>query len=408
MAMALPVIEFLNQRGFKVTYVPDGLAAVQSFQAEPPDLIIMDVMMPGLNGIEATRRIRGAKGSRWVPVILMTALGDQAAIVAGLDAGADEYLIKPVNFEVLDARLRAMRRIAAIQDSLRGILDNVHEGIITIDGRGTIRSYNKAAERIFGYSETEVTGKNVKCLMPSPYAEQHDGYLERYQHERIPHIIGIGRKVQGRRKDGAIFPMKLAVTEVRSDEGVLFIGLVNDISREEKDRQRIEFLALHDPLTGLPNRAHFKDALDRLLLESTGQTHALFFIDLDGFKPINDSLGHEGGDEALRVVAGRLRHELASKDFVARLGGDEFVVIARNVRDATAVRAIGDRLITAISRPMAILGEPCRMGASIGVAIAPECGTTADEILVAADNAMYEAKHSGKGRLAFALGRRHE
>lgn len=264
--------------------------------------------MPEMDGIEATRRIKALGGARWVPVMLMTGLTSKEEIVAGLEAGADDYLTKPIVYEVLEARMRSMQRIASIQDSLFGVLDNVYEAILTIDELGSIKSYNQAAERIFGYTAAEVVGRNVKCLMPSPYTDEHDGYLARYVKERTPHVIGIGRKVRGLRKNGDVFPMRLAVTEIRRNQSSLFIGLVSDISEEELARQRIEFLALHDPLTSLPNRAHFNDVLDAMLKKTDGTMHAVMFIDLDGFKPINDTLGHEAGDEALKAVASRLRH----------------------------------------------------------------------------------------------------
>ena len=168
---ALPVVAFLCDQGYQVEYVQDGRAALDAYRTKKPDLVLMDVIMPEMNGVEATRHIKTMGGSRWIPIILMTALSAKEDIVAGLDAGADEYLIKPIDFDVLAARLRSMQRIASIQDSLSGILKNVSEAIISIDQAGRIRNFNKAAEKIFGYSLSEVIGNNIKMLMPSPYAE---------------------------------------------------------------------------------------------------------------------------------------------------------------------------------------------------------------------------------------------
>lgn len=400
-ASALPIIAYLEKQGHHVSYAPDGGAAVEAYQQVRPDLVLMDVVMPVMDGIAATRRIKAMGGDRWVPVMLMTSLSAKEEIVAGLDAGADDYLIKPINIEVLEARMRSMQRIATIQDSLFGILDNVFEAVITINEAGIILNYNKAAERIFGHTADEAIGRNVKLLMPSPHGEQHDGYLARYLREGTPKVIGIGRKVRGLRKNGDTFPMRLAVTEVIQTRGRQFIGLVSDISYEEAARERIEFLALHDPLTALPNRAQFNDRLEKLLV-APARPHALLFIDLDGFKPINDTMGHEAGDEALRITARRLRHEIAQDDFVARLGGDEFVVIAGNVAAAADARAIAERLRAAIAAPLLIAGTACQMGASIGVALLPRHGRTPTEILTAADNAMYAAKRAGKNCVVMA------
>lgn len=398
--IARPVIEFLERQGYRVTHVRTGREAVAAYQNEMPDLVLMDVVMPDMNGIEATRRIKALGGARWVPVLIMTGLSSQHEIIEGFDAGADDYLVKPIVFEVLAARMRSMQRIAVMQASLFGILDNVFEGIITIDTHGTVQSYNQAAERIFGYSAVEIIGSNISRLMPTSHGDQHDRYLC----EPVNHVLGVVRKVKGRRKNGEVFPMRLAVTEVKRIDGSLFIGLVSDISEEETARQRIEFLAWHDPLTGLPNRAYFNETLDAALKDPLPHAvHALLFIDLDGFKPINDSLGHEAGDEALRIIAGRLRHSLAAEDFVARLGGDEFVALVRNINTADTARSVAQRLLDSIRQPLIVSGMPRQLSASIGVVLVPQrCSQSVSEALTQADNAMYAAKRAGKSQIVFA------
>ncbi len=310
-SIAKLVIAFLEHEGHTVTHVDNGLAAVNAFAENFPDLVLMDIVMPVMDGIEATRQIKALAERRWIPVMLMTSLATHDQVIHGMRAGADDYLIKPIVLEVLQARIQSIERIATMQDSLFGILDNVYEGVLTIDKQGRIQSYNRAAETIFGHTAKEVIGRNVKMLMPLPYATEHDGYLSRYQREGTPHVIGIGRKVHGLRKNGEVFPMRLAVTEVRRGNEPIFIGLVSDISAEETARTRIEFLALHDALTGLPNRVQFNAKLEALCAQSdrTG-VHAVLFLDLDGFKPINDKLGHKAGDEALKIAAHRLQNSL--------------------------------------------------------------------------------------------------
>ncbi|MGO9443512.1 MAG: diguanylate cyclase domain-containing protein [Thiobacillaceae bacterium] len=401
-AGALPVIDFLQRNGLDITHVEDGHAAVEAYRSKPYDLVMMDVALPGVDGIEATRRIKALESVRWVPIIILTARSAKDEMVAALDAGADDYLVKPIVFEVLAARIRSMQRIGLIQESLAGILDNVHEAILTIDEAGIVQSFNKAAERIFGYTAAEVIGANVKLLMPSPYTEEHDGYLARYLHDHTPRVIGIGRKVQGLRKNGTVFPMRLAVTEVHHNARTQFIGLVSDISDEEAALHHIEFLALHDPLTGLPNRAHFNEVITVACDLSREHPSALLFIDLDGFKPINDRHGHHAGDEALITIAKRLQHNLADQDMVARLGGDEFVALVVGPETPPQAIAVAERLLEAVSRPMTVLGHTCQLGASIGIALVPANGTTASDVLRAADNAMYAAKQAGKGRITVA------
>jgi diguanylate cyclase (GGDEF)-like protein len=189
------------------------------------------------------------------------------------------------------------------------------------------------------------------------------------------------------------------VTEIKMARGRRFIGVCSDISQEEADRERIEHLALHDTLTGLPNRANFMERLNALLTESASTIHALYFIDLDGFKLVNDNLGHDYGDEVLRIAASRLQNVLAKEDFVARLGGDEYVAIAYDIASIADAPGIGNRLLDIICKPMVLSGKECHVGASIGVAILPGHGDTASELISAADKAMYAAKRAGKGRV---------
>lgn len=401
---ALPVILYLQKCGYTVTHVENGQQVVDSYLQEMPDLILMDVMMPVMNGIEATKTIRALSKDHWVPIVMMTGLNEQEDILNGFDAGADDYVIKPVNLRLLLARLNAMRRVVMMQESLFNIVDNVFEGIITIDQKGLIKSFNRAAERIFGYHHREIIGENIKCLMPKPHSEQHDSYLERYQKERVAHIIGVGRKVQGLRKNGEVFPMRLSVTEIRRNHETLFIGLVSDISEEEIGLRKVEFLAMHDSLTGLPNRAYLNETMELILhsAASSDKKHALLFIDLDGFKPINDELGHDCGDQALRIIAQRLRSHLPADDFVARIGGDEFVVLCYDVQTAENALKIAGRLLEAIKGVMLLNEQPRQMSASIGITLIPQHGKTATELLTLADKAMYQAKKQAKGSLILA------
>lgn len=396
-AVAGHISSVLEAQGHCVTHVTDGQTAVDSYRQNPPDMVLMDVVMPGMDGIEATRQIKGIGSERWVPLIIMTSLSTEKELLTGFAAGADDYLTKPINLDILAARIKAMQRIALIQDSLFSIVDNVFEAIITINGKGHISSFNRAAEEIFGYSPAEIIGQNVNMLMPSPYHEDHDGYLQRYLQEGTPRIIGIGRKVSGRRKNGDIFPMELAVTEVSRPHGNLFIGLVRDISEEEASFARIKFLAHHDVLTKLPNRSSLTERLDTLL--KSDRRGALLFIDLDGFKSVNDQLGHEAGDQALKIIARRLKAALKESDFIGRLGGDEFVVILDQLTSPDLALATAHALVEAVSQPMLLLEtrEKRVLGASIGVVMITDGCHSQTEILTAADDAMYAAKQQGKG-----------
>ena len=399
-----PAIALINKCGHRVVHVRNGKDAVAAYVAERPDMVLMDVMMPEMDGIEATRAIRQMVGERWVPLLMLTSMDSKQNMLDGLEAGADDYLAKPIDIDILYARMSGFQRIAMLQRQMHSIVDNAFEGIITIDGHGIVGTFNPAAETIFGYAAVEVVGKNISMLMPSPDREMHDGYIERYLKEGAPRIIGKGRKVTGLRKNGEQFPMQLFVTIVRQPSGVQFIGMVRDITREEEERQKVEYLAHYDALTGLPNRKTFQDALEAACACARGgvQPCALLFIDLDGFKTINDKYGHDVGDEALVTVSRRMRHSLAHEDMIARLGGDEFVVVLQNVADTETAGAVATRLIDVVGQPMELKGNACQMGASIGIALTPAHALGPDDLLTLADNAMYEAKRFGKNRFVVA------
>jgi diguanylate cyclase (GGDEF)-like protein/PAS domain S-box-containing protein len=401
LSVALPVIAYLKKFNYQVTHVTDGKQAVETFQASPPDLVLMDVVMPVMDGIEATRRIKAMTTDHWVPLIMLTGLKEKSDLIAGLQAGADDYLTKPVDPHELEARIRSMLRIIGIQRRLHGILDHAFDGIIATARDGTVQSFNQSAERLFGYPAHEVIGRSIIQLMPF-LADGADNTAIADRLLATQDATGNPCKASGRRRNGTAFLMQLAVTEISQPEGSQYICLVRDISAEEAARLRIDFLAHHDHLTGLPNRASFSDQLDKACRRASESPSALLFIDLDGFKPVNDRLGHDAGDIALQIVAKRLTSALQKNDFVARLGGDEFVVLLADIHDGQDAAGVGQRLIDAIGLPMDIHGRICQLGASIGLTLITGLAPSPDGILSAADRGMYAAKRAGKNQVAMA------
>lgn len=241
-SVGLLVSTYLREAGHAVTHVTSGEAAVANFRDQPFDLILMDVVMPGMGGLEAIKQIKAIHMDAWVPVIIVTSRNSDEDLMGGFMAGADDYLLKPINMIALDLRIRSMMRVASIQHGMTAIVDGILEGLIEIDVAGRISRFNKAAERIFGYSFAEVRGRNVNMLMPSPYREAHDGYLSNYLATGQAKIIATGRKVSGLRKSGEIFPMHLGVSEVATPDGRRYVGLVHDLAEEERLRIRIDLL----------------------------------------------------------------------------------------------------------------------------------------------------------------------
>ena len=178
---------------------------------------------------------------------------------------------------------------------MSAVVDNLLDGIITIDSSGIMLTANQAAQSIFGYSHRELIGQNVNMLMGSPHREHHDTYLANYLSRGISNITGQIRELDAQRKDGSAFPVELGVVEVSLDDDINFIGIVRDISERKKREDKIHQLAFYDPLTSLPNRRLLLDRLYQAQsnCSRTGAHAALLFLDLDNFKDFNDSAGHD-------------------------------------------------------------------------------------------------------------------
>jgi diguanylate cyclase (GGDEF)-like protein/PAS domain S-box-containing protein len=302
----------------------------------------------------------------------------------------------------LRERLRVAERelvaLTASEQRARAVLDTAVDGILTIDGNGRVESMNRAAEEMFGYSACEVVGRNVRMLMPEPSRSEHDGYLERYQHTGERRIVGRGREVAGRRRDGSTFPIELAVSQVDS-ERQLFTGIIRDITERKQLEAQLTRHALHDPLTGLGNRALLMERLDHALARRPrrGGLLALYFLDLDRFKLVNDTLGHEAGDDLLIEVAARLTSAVRREDLVVRLGGDEFVLLCDDLVDVAGAEIVAARVVDMLAAPLQLRGREIFVSASVGV-VTDTGQRSAAELLRDADVAMYRAKQQGRAR----------
>jgi diguanylate cyclase (GGDEF)-like protein/PAS domain S-box-containing protein len=285
------------------------------------------------------------------------------------------------------------------------IVEMAAEGIVSIDTKGLILSFNRAAQKIFGYSEQEVIGQNVSVLMPQPHRERHDGYISRYLQTGLSHVIGTSRELQGQRKDGTTFPMDLSISEVALGDTHFFTGLLRDISEQKLAQKQIEQLAHYDALTHLPNRSLFYDRLGQAIMMSKRRQRriVLMYIDLDGFKQVNDSMGHHTGDLLLVEVAKRLRLCVRESDTLARLGGDEFTVILNDTHEREDMEMLAKKIIESIEQPFDLQDHAVKIGVSIGIARYPDDASTTGTLLIVADKAMYAAKAAGKNTYRFGI-----
>ena len=290
------------------------------------------------------------------------------------------------------------------QNQLQSIISNVMDGIITSNEAGEIQGFNPAAEQIFGYSQQEVMGRNLSMLMPEPDRSAHDGYIRRYLQTGQARILGIrGREVTAVRKNGDTFPMELSASEMMLGGKRYFIGIVRDITERKQAEQKIAHLAHYDYLTDLPNRALLLDVLSHSvsLAKRNKRKVAVLFIDLDGFKIVNDTLGHDAGDLLLKGVSRRIKETLRESDTVARMGGDEFILVLDNIESAENALFAANKILSALSEPFDLMGRPGRVGGSIGISIFPDDSEAPVQLVKQADEAMYLAKQSGKNTCRF-------
>lgn len=279
----------------------------------------------------------------------------------------------------------------------RAIFEAAADSILVIDGLGVVQAVNKAALSCFGYVETELLGQNISMLMPASDAKAHDGYMGHYLRTGERKIIGIGRELQGRRKNGEEFDLHLSIGEFLLHGKRMFVGICHDISERRRFTDRIAFLAAYDGLTGCLNRHHFLQSLSTAMrrCRRDGVRLAVLFLDLDGFKAINDNHGHGVGDRLLSLAAERLRRMLREADLLGRVGGDEFAVLLPMDEGASVIEEVASRLLTGLRKPFDLDDMLLRVRASIGVSLFQGGEQTAGELLNEADIAMYQAKMDG-------------
>ena len=276
------------------------------------------------------------------------------------------------------------------------VFDRAGEGIMITDAEQRILTVNDAFTKVTGYESSEAIGKTPSILASG----RHDKEFYQGMQEVLEEDGWWQGEIWNRRKNGEIYPEWLTINTVHDAEGRVlnYVGIFSDISVIKESQRRIEFLATHDELTSLPNRALFLDRIRQTVVRARREKEtraAVFFVDLDNFKVINDSLGHHAGDDMLKEVAERLRECVRASDTVARFGGDEFALLLEGAR-AIEAESTASRIADALGRPMTLAGQSIYVSASIGISLFPDDGEDAETLLKHADGAMYKAKDSGK------------
>ncbi|MFB2550359.1 putative bifunctional diguanylate cyclase/phosphodiesterase [Ensifer soli] len=305
------------RRGFEVIEADNGFKALELMENERFDAVLLDVMMPGIDGMEVLTRIRQKFSPVELPIIMVTAKAQSEDIVSALDLKANDYVTKPVDFAVALARVNIQIERKHANDALK-------------------RANQMLEERVS---------------------------------ERTSKLVEINQKLKG------------------------------EIEQRQRSEAETRYLAFHDALTGLANRLLFREDLENALarLNGVAEEVAVLFIDLDGFKSVNDTLGHTIGDLLLKTVAADFRNALREDDRIARLGGDEFAILHHGARGSDSAIRLASKLIEIASRQRVIEGQLITVGASIGVVVSSRCEDEPEELLKNADLAMYRAKSDGRG-----------
>lgn len=304
-----------------------------------------------------------------------------------------------VRLSLNDYQSQLEHRDATLRENetrLRAVLDNVVDGILTLDEHGVIESCNPAVTRIFALPERAITGSNITRFITAATLPVYSSYCA--QHLKGGQQPGNATcELVGKRGDGTEFPVEIALSGMRVAQKQLFIAVIRDITERQRAQAHLLHLANFDELTGLPNRTLFRDRLHQAVTRAQREDRlvAVIFFDLDQFKKINDTLGHHAGDQLLLGVSKRLQETLRGSDTVARLGGDEFMVILENIRHVGEVTDIVTKLLQSLEKPFLLEGQEAFVGASAGITLYPFDDTGVDNLVKNADTAMFRAKEQG-------------
>ena len=356
-------------------------------QIQPPDDDALDRVIAesraNLEPFTITCRFSGAPDPRWVTI----------EAVPMLDAATGDTIWDAMATDVTDRMVAEMRfRLLA------NVFETTREGIIVTGPDTVIVEVNDAFTHITGYAREDAIGKKAKILK----SDQHPPEFYTHLWQSVTDHGHWSGEIWNRRKDGEMFPEWLSISQIIDVQGrpTHFVGIFSDISQIKQHERQLEHIAHHDALTGIPNRVLLADRMDQALFHCRrdGKLLGVCYLDLDGFKPVNDTMGHDAGDRVLIEIANRLCKTVRGGDTVARLGGDEFVILLQGMEKPEEVIIALHRLLETISQPVIVVGKSFVITASIGCTIFPHDDEDADTLLRHADQAMYVAKQSGKNQ----------
>jgi diguanylate cyclase (GGDEF)-like protein/PAS domain S-box-containing protein len=405
-----------------------GRAGLRAVLGQTFALILMDVRMPIMDGFETAALIRQRPRSSRTPIIFVTAYSrEDEQILDAYTSGAVDFVHTPIIANLLRAKVSVwidrflqaeeLRRqseelqqsLASIttlnqalsdsQASTQAVLDNVADGILTTNETGVIESINRSAQTLFGYREEEVIGQPIAALI-EPLVQRESQDPATYSPALLtPTAQARTTEMLGWRQDGSKFALETEHGQLKDGDRSLTLTFVRDISERKAHTEALSHLALHDGLTGLANRTLFTEHVSQALASASRnrESRAVLVMDVNGFKWVNDSFGHDQGDCLLKQLADRIVSATREADTTARLGGDEFAILPADEADVSAAAAMVWKLQHVFAAGFELDAQTVHVSASIGIAMFPAHGGTPAELLRRADVAMYQAKRSGSG-----------
>ena len=413
----------LRERGFDITEATSGEQAMRILTEWLPDVVVLDALMPGLDGFETCRQLRHLPGFESLPVLMLTGLDDDASITRAYEAGATDFFVKSTQWSLLAGRLRYLLRSARTRQELERnkarlarAQDLARMGSFDWKRGDGGPKFSAEGLRVFGRGPDEqLPFRTLLRMLPE---DELNGLLT-VLHEVIKHSSVLARDVTVTLLDGRRRIVHVEAEPEFNEHGNLigYTGIVQDVTDRRVAEDKIKHLANFDGLTGLPNRRQLIWRTERALEHARRLGHqvALLLIDLDRFKVINDTLGHSAGDELLMEVSRRLRSCVRHSDqvmessleamgsrshrtleAVGRLGGDEFVALLPEVADERDAERVAKRILDLMREPIFVGGQECFVTASVGIALYPRDGATMADVLRNADVAMYAVKSGGR------------
>ncbi|MBF0187659.1 MAG: EAL domain-containing protein [Magnetococcales bacterium] len=401
----LMVCRFLERQHYDVIDATDGREALDHFNRAKPDMVLLDAKMPVMDGFEACQAMKAMPHGEHVPILMITGLNDEKSVDLAYGAGAVDFITKPIHWAILRNRVKHLLRVIDAERRLYlsdTVFRNTTEGIVVTDGQAIIQSVNPAFTQITNYTPEEAIGQPMSMLKSG----RHDASFYKEMWEILLETGHWQGEIWNRRKSGEVYPewAKLSAVYAPNSSAITsYIAVFSDLTSIKASEETLLYMTGHDALTDLPNRPMFLERLGQILAEARrlGEIVGVLKLDLDRFKVVNDTMGHEVGDKMLVETGKRLTDAMPPNCFLGRMGGDEFGVIVPHASHSQDVMKVAKLLLSVLSAPMKIDELELFAGASIGIGLYPLDGESVSSLMKNSDAAMYHAKEQGRNNIQF-------